>query len=376
MASFFNQVGNSIGTGGLQIRINLTGTPETNPQDIFYLRHRPSWKVRKNVFSALKSHTLSNNQQQQIVPGTIPHGRVNNPNEGRIMAYSCDYDTQGEVTLAMGHGKKLDHMGIQVKFFGRIDMEAGAHEGRPSYDFISLSKELLPPGSLFDTRTIPFNFRGVEKIHETYHGRNVSVKYFVRVEVQRQLGGMKMPPITQEHEVIVQIPGVEPSINEPIKMEVGIEDCLHIEFEYEKRCYHLHDVICGKINFLLVRIKIKHMELAVIRRETSGEGVATSAALSSAGGGGGSSAKSDTQNVVTETQTLLKYEIMDGAPVKGELIPVRLHLRGIPADVTPTYHAENNRFAVRYFLNLVLVDEEDRRYFKQQEIILWRKELG
>ena len=121
-ASFFNQVGNSIGTGGLQIRINLTGTPETNPQDIFYLRHRPSWKVRKNVFSALKSHTLSNNQQQQIVPGTIPHGRVNNPNEGRIMAYSCDYDTQGEVTLAMGHGKKLDHMGIQVKFFGRIDM--------------------------------------------------------------------------------------------------------------------------------------------------------------------------------------------------------------------------------------------------------------
>lgn len=40
------------------------------------------------------------------------------------------------------------------------------NEMRPHYDFISLSKELLPPGSLFDTRTIPFNFRGVEKIHE------------------------------------------------------------------------------------------------------------------------------------------------------------------------------------------------------------------
>ena len=82
------------------------------------------------------------------------------------------------------------------------------------------------------------------------------------------------------------------------------------------------------------------------------------------------------ENVVTETQTLLKYEIMDGAPEKGEVIPVRLYLAGIPADVTPTYHAENNRFSVRYFLNLVLVDEEDRRYFKQQEIILWRKDLG
>lgn len=200
------------------------------------------------------------------------------------------------------------------------------------------------------------------------------MKYFVRVEVQRQW----LPPITQEHEVLVQIPGVKPPVNDPIKMEVGIEDCLHIEFEYEKRCYHLHDVISGKINFLLVRIKIKHMELAVIRRETSGEGVAAISSSSGAGGGRGAigTTSSDMQNIVTETQTLLKYEIMDGAPVRGELIPVRLYLRGIPADVTPTYHAENNRFAVRYFLNLVLVDEEDRRYFKQQEIILWRKDLG
>lgn len=51
----------------------------------------------------------------------------------------------------------------------------------------------------------------------------------------------------------------------------------------------------------------------------------------------------------------------------------------------------NKKFSVRYFINLVLVDEEDRRYFKQQvtmvimdviileymllsqEILLWRK---
>ena len=83
----------------------------------------------------------------------------------------------------------------------------------------------------------------------------------------------------------------------------------------------------------------------------------------------------ENNNSLTFHFSLSPYLLL-GAPVKGELIPVRLYLRGIPADVTPTYHAENNRFAVRYFLNLVLVDEEDRRYFKQQEIILWRKELG
>ena len=35
-------------------------------------------------------------------------------------------------------------------------------------------------------------------------------------------------------------------------MEVGIEDCLHIEFEYNKGRYHLRDTVVGKIYFLLV----------------------------------------------------------------------------------------------------------------------------
>lgn len=34
--------------------------------------------------------------------------------------------------------------------------------------------------------------------------------------------------------------------------QVGIEDCLHIEFEYNRSKYHLKDVVIGKIYFLLV----------------------------------------------------------------------------------------------------------------------------
>jgi len=57
--------------------------------------------------------------------------------------------------------------------------------------------------------------------------------------------------------------------------------------------------------------------------------------------------------------------------VKGESIPIRVFLAGY--DLTPTMRDINKKFSVRYYLNLVLVDEEDRRYFKQQEITLWRK---
>ena len=131
-------------------------------------------------------------------------------------------------------------------------------------------------------------------------------------------------------------------------MEVGIEDCLHIEFEYNKAKYHLKDCVLGKVYFNLVRIKIKHMEIGIVKKETIGGG----------------------QNQVTESETLTKFEVMDGAPVKGEQIPIRFYLAS--TELTPTYMQVNNRFSTRYYLNLVLIDEEERRYFKQQEITIWR----
>ena len=59
---------------------------------------------------------------------------------------------------------------------------------------------------------------------------------------------------------------------------------------------------------------------------------------------------------------------MDGAPVKGESIPIRVFLAGY--DLTPTMRDINKKFSVKYYLNLVLVDEEERRYFKQQVSLL------
>lgn len=291
--------------------------------------------------------------------------------------YDANQDVQGTVTLRLPPGgKKVDHLGVKIMFIGRIDMSMGIHEGKPSYDVSSLSKELAPPGTVFQDTSLPFKFH-MDKELESYRGRNVAVRYLLKVALDRKF----LPPLTAEKDVWVQLLGQEPTLHEPIKMEVGIEDCLHIEFEYDRRIYHLRDLICGKIHFLLVRIKIKHMELAVIRRETSGEGVALAMAAtegpsSSSAAAAAAANSADASNIYTETQTLVKYEIMDGAPVKDEVIPVKLSLEGLPADLTPTYTAVNNRFSVRYFLNLVLVDEDDRRYFKQQEIILWRKELG
>ncbi|KAJ6597507.1 hypothetical protein DFH09DRAFT_1132052, partial [Mycena vulgaris] len=55
---------------------------------------------------------------------------------------------------------------------------------------------------------------------------------------------------------------------------------------------------------------------------------------------------------------------MDQVPVRGETIPIRLFLGGF--DLTRTFRDINKKFSTHYYLNLVLIDKESRRYFKQQ----------
>ena len=57
----------------------------------------------------------------------------------------------------------------------------------------------------------------------------------VRVTIVRQYGNN----ITQNFRFWVRNVQAPPEVNNSIKMEVGIEDCLHIEFEYAKSKYSL-----------------------------------------------------------------------------------------------------------------------------------------
>jgi vacuolar protein sorting-associated protein 26 len=266
----------------------------------------------------------------------------------RAYIYTDGEDVAGTAMVSVRPGKKMDHQGIKVEIIGQVDT---LNDKSGSYDFFSITKDLEPPGALYESKSYRFKFGAVDKQNETYSGVNVRMRYFVRLTVQRNYSSN----IIKEVDMVVQNLYPQPEVNNPLKMEVGIEDCLHIEFEYDKSKYHMKDVVIGKVYFLLVRIKIKNMELNIIRRET----------LTSGSGSGG-------QN--TDNETLTKFEIMDGAPVKDQCIPVRLYLSGI--ELTPSYKNVQNKFSVSYFLSLVLIDEEDRRYFKQQEIFLWRKKIG
>lgn len=238
-------------------------------------------------------------------------------------------------------GKQLDHNGIQVDLVGVIEL---MYDRSSKFEFFILTQAVQGAGRLTSSTSYKFEFKDVDFKQETYHGINVRLRYLVRVIIRRRLAD-----ISQDKELRVQQYQSMIESNNSIKMEVGIENALHIEFEYNKSKYALKDVIVGKIYFILVRIKVTRMELSIIKKETTGSG----------------------SSAYNESETVAKFEIMDGSPTKGESIPVRLYLNGF--DLTPTFKEVDNKFSVRYFLNLVLIDEDDRRYFKQQEIVLWRK---
>ncbi|CAI7630871.1 unnamed protein product [Penicillium bialowiezense] len=279
---------------------------------------------------------LEDLDERQSVDVKLDKGR-----RERVPLYMDGESVKGAVTIRPKDGKRLEHTGIKVQFIGTIEMfyDRGNH-----YEFLSLVQELAAPGELLHPQTFPFNFKNVEKQYESYNGINVKLRYFVRVTVSR-----RMADVVREKDLWVYSYRMPPENNSPIKMDVGIEDCLHIEFEYSKSKYHLKDVIVGRIYFLLVRLKIKHMELSIIRRETTGS----------------------PPNQYNESETLVRFEIMDGSPSRGETIPIRLFLGGF--DLTPTFRDVNKKYSTRYYLSLVLIDEDARRYFKQSEIVLYRQ---
>eukprot|EP00485_Elphidium_margaritaceum_P009084 CAMPEP_0202688286 /NCGR_PEP_ID=MMETSP1385-20130828/3811_1 /ASSEMBLY_ACC=CAM_ASM_000861 /TAXON_ID=933848 /ORGANISM="Elphidium margaritaceum" /LENGTH=314 /DNA_ID=CAMNT_0049343221 /DNA_START=1569 /DNA_END=2513 /DNA_ORIENTATION=- len=297
-----------------------------------------------NLFSSNPTITLTWNDEESLPTVRVPQD--DDRQVDKLVLFSSEQPVGGRVDVAMpANTKKIEHMGIKAELVGQIELhyDRGNH-----YIFFSSQKELAGPGILTQDMSYKFLFsdKDNDKKYESYDGINVRLRYFVRVRINRPYSA-----ITKDFDFAVQKIQPEPDVNNELKMEVGIEDCLHIEFEYDQSKYHLKDVIRGKIFFLLVRIKIKHMELQILKREATGSG----------------------PNLYNETQPITKFEIMDGAPIKGETVPIRFFLE--PYEVTPTFRTIHNKFSVKYYLNLVLVDEEERRYFKQQEITLWRKEL-
>ncbi|KAH9053657.1 vacuolar protein sorting-associated protein 26-domain-containing protein [Lactarius vividus] len=226
----------------------------------------------------------------------------------------------GQVTVRVREGKRTTRDGIEVEFVGNIEL---FHSRSHYQEFLSFSPEVSAPGDLRQAQTFDFMFKNVEKQYGSYLGISVKLR------------------------------------NNSTKMEVGIEDC-HTEFEYNKLKYHLKDVIVGKNCFLLVRIKIKHVEPSIIRRETTGL----------------------PPNQYNESSTITKFEIMDCTPrylLPRRNNPIRLFLGGF--DLTPTFRDVNTllqaaKLATGVLVLLVIIDCIFRWFELHENVLVMRDTPG
>ena len=82
-----------------------------------------------------------------------------------LRAPSCPLPPQ--IRVVPSAGRRLEHAGIRVQLIGRIEL---ASERGTKHDFVSLVRELAPPGELTAARVLPFEFKNVDLQYDSYRG--------------------------------------------------------------------------------------------------------------------------------------------------------------------------------------------------------------
>ena len=170
------------------------------------------------------------------------------------------------------------------------------------------------------------------------------MKYFIRIII---IATYKNAEYEKEFAVVNPFDSsILKKNDEPIRMQVGMKKKLSLSIYFQHKNYNCRGTLKGFILFNHINIPLTFMEVQIVRREVI------------------------FGDKKCEPAYVARYELIDGFPTKNERIPIRFFLKSY--NLTPTYSNIDNIFCVRYFLNLVIADEEQNRYFKQKEICLFR----
>ena len=263
----------------------------------------------------------------------------------RYPTFFSEDDISGKFELIKPSGS-FDYSSITVELIGLID---NYNDPKSSVRFLSLSKDISKNGSLSkDITTYNFIFKKVKLPYESYKGETIGVKYVIKVNINKM-----MRTISYEEEFVV-VKAYDESIlkknDEPISMNVGIKELLSVLIEFDHVNYGIHGTLKGFVSFGKVNLLLTKMEVQLIKKETIF--------------GGAVSKRNEKPKIIAT------FELIDGGPYKNETIPFRFFLE--PYNLTPSYIDIAGNFSVRYYLNLIIKDQKNNRYFKQKEIFLFR----
>jgi vacuolar protein sorting-associated protein 26 len=247
------------------------------------------------------------------------------------------------VVILRLNSSSLKHKGIKAELHGVIQKH-GTITTTMS-EFLNTKQDLSPPDEIFKEQTsYEFNFPYPFLKHESYKGNYASVKYFIKIIIETSILST-----TFEKEFAVVNPHKESILYKhdfPIRLKVGVKNVLSLGIEFEHSNYNCRGTLKGAVSFNLVNTKIKSMEAQLVRREIIFDGKKY------------------------EPEYIANFELVDGSPCNKEKLPIRFFLKSY--NITPSYPDVEEMFGVKYFINFVVVDGDDNRYFKYTEIKLFR----
>ena len=236
----------------------------------------------------------------------------------------------------------MKHKGIRAELHGVIEKYGNIKKTKT---FLNLDQNLCRPEEVTQDKVVlEFNFQNVKMPYESYKGDYAAVKYFIKVVILSTIKN-----IDYEKEFAVVNPhnnSILGKDDEPIRMQVGMKNRLSLSIYFQHKNYSCRGTLKGFIAFNFLNINLKFMEVQIVRREVV------------------------FGDKKCEPAYVARYELIDGVPNKNEKIPIRFFLKSY--NLTPTYPNIDNVFFVKYYLNLVIADDNDNRYFKQKEICLFR----
>ncbi|OHT17576.1 Vacuolar protein sorting-associated protein 26 [Tritrichomonas foetus] len=252
----------------------------------------------------------------------------------KMPCFSGTDKISGKLVITPPPGKVVGHKGIVLSVFGEYRGENNQVLSR----FFSRNQSLMPPGDLATEYTHEFSFDSMNMPTSTYFGTTVNVVYGVELRIIHRISDF----VVEKQFIVLNF--AEPKPSEPIHNEVGIRNILHVEFIFPKANYDVGECVVGAAYFILVRLRIVFMGISLYRNETY-----------------------ESDSTFLKKRTLLKnYDVLDGAPVRGDHIPIRVFMG--ESNIWPYQQYSGSPLAVEHYLRIEMVDENNKKYFKRMKL--------
>jgi vacuolar protein sorting-associated protein 26 len=238
----------------------------------------------------------------------------------------------------------FDYIAIIIFLIGEYEN----FQSKKKIFFLNIKKNLLNEGTIKKNFQILTNFSKNNFLIESYYGNNFNINYYFELKIIRKFLNLNTEKKYKKNFLIRNLNKI-PILNGNIRLEIGVNNKLHIEYELFQNKFHLNDVIIGKIFIVDINTIINFIEINLIKKEIFYEN----------------------NQKKFENFILGRMEICDGQPYEKTIIPFRFYLKG--RNLTPTVK-NNDLFEIKYYVKFIVVLESEKILYKAQEIFLYRSE--